>query len=79
MNYELKSAKVQGTPQVVVENGQTTVTIFVNVEAGIAGDTYGFTRTTTEVFTIESDSMSYALGQIDVLAAAKVAELYPNT
>lgn len=79
MNYELIDAVTQGSPIVTDEGGVVTVGVYVNVTAGIVGDTYGFTKTTTEYFTIATDSIIYAKNQIPVLAAQKVAELYPNT
>ena len=79
MQYELISKSQQGK-QILNQDG--SITVYFNVTAGIVGDTYGFTKTTTTSFNI-ADFANITGTQMEASAQAQavayVSATYPNT
>ena len=79
MNYEVKDTDWVGAPKVSTAE-PTLVEVFVNVTAGIVGETYGFTKVNTVLMHFPI-SMTGTEMQVSTAsqAATYVAITYPNT
>lgn len=79
MNYELKDQAWISAPKVKATD-PTKVEVYVNITAGVVGDTYGFTKQTTVLMDFPI-SMTGTDMQLDTIeqATAYVASTYPNT
>lgn len=78
VNYELKSSKRIGEPK--LKEGSATIYVQkIRVNAGVVGDTYGFTKTRVTEFEFDNtDSFDQQETKAAAAAAAFVAIKYPD-